>query len=73
MRSRRLRWLDVRQSVQDEYNRWVQTLSARTVWTSGCHNWYTVAGGRNTNNWPTYTFRYRRALRRFDLRDYETA
>jgi cation diffusion facilitator CzcD-associated flavoprotein CzcO len=73
MRSRRLRWLDVRKSVQDEFNRWVQTLSARTVWMSGCHNWYTVAGGRNTNNWPTYTFRYRRALRRFDLRDYETA
>jgi cation diffusion facilitator CzcD-associated flavoprotein CzcO len=73
MRSRRLRWLDVRTNVQDEFNRWVRTLSERTVWTSGCHNWYTVASGKNTNNWPTYTFRYRRALRGFDLRDYETA
>jgi cation diffusion facilitator CzcD-associated flavoprotein CzcO len=73
MRSRSLRWLDIRRSVQDEFNRWIRSLSEHTPWTSGCHNWYTVAGGRNTNNWPTYTFRYRRALRRFDVRDYETA
>jgi hypothetical protein len=41
----------------------------RTVWETGCHSWYTT-GGRNTNNWPTYPFRYQRQLRRFDLRDY---
>jgi len=62
-------WVDVREDVQSEFNRWVEALSSRTVWETGCHSWYTTAG-KNTNNWPTYPFRYRRQLRRFDLRDY---
>jgi len=69
MRRRRLRWLDVRAEVQADFNRWVEATSSRTVWETGCHSWYTT-GGRNTNNWPTFPFRYRRQLRRFDLRDY---
>jgi cation diffusion facilitator CzcD-associated flavoprotein CzcO len=69
MRSRRIDWMDVREEVQSSFNRWVETLSGRTVWETGCHSWYTVAG-RNTNNWPTYPFRYQRQLRRFDLDDY---
>ncbi|HXM56026.1 MAG TPA: NAD(P)/FAD-dependent oxidoreductase [Candidatus Dormibacteraeota bacterium] len=69
MRRGRLRWLDVRAEAQGEFNRWVEARSGRTVWETGCHSWYTT-GGRNTNNWPTFPFRYRRQLRRFDLRDY---
>ena len=72
LRRRRLRWLDVRGEVQAEFNRWVDALSSRTVWETGCHSWYTT-GGRNTNNWPTFPFRYRRQMRRFDLRDYLAA
>jgi hypothetical protein len=50
-------------------NRWVEALSRRMVWETGCRSWYTTAG-RNTNNWPTNPYRYHRQLRRFDLRDY---
>jgi cation diffusion facilitator CzcD-associated flavoprotein CzcO len=71
LRRRRLRWLDVRRDIQDEFNRWIAERSQRTVWETGCHSWYTT-GGRNTANWPTYPFRYRRQLRRFDLSDYVT-
>jgi cation diffusion facilitator CzcD-associated flavoprotein CzcO len=70
LRRRGLRWLDVRGEVQAEFNRWVDALSSRTVWEAGCHSWYTT-GGRNTNNWPTFPFRYWRQMRRFDLGDYE--
>jgi cation diffusion facilitator CzcD-associated flavoprotein CzcO len=73
LRQRGLRWLDVRRTVQDEFNGWVRSRSERTVWESGCRNWYTTATGRNTNNWPTYTLRYRLGLMRFDLGEYETA
>jgi cation diffusion facilitator CzcD-associated flavoprotein CzcO len=72
MRRRRLEWVDVRDDVQAGFNRWVEALSSRTVWETGCRSWYTTAG-RNTNNWPTYPFRYRRQLRRFDLRDYRVS
>ena len=66
----RLDWLDVRPDVQDSFNAWVTTASRTSVWESGCHNWYTTASGRNTNNWPDHTFLYRYRVRRFDLGRY---
>jgi cation diffusion facilitator CzcD-associated flavoprotein CzcO len=63
-------WLDVRPEVQREFNAWVQKASRTSVWESGCHNWYTTATGRNTNNWPGHTFRYRHRVRRFDQPSY---
>jgi cation diffusion facilitator CzcD-associated flavoprotein CzcO len=65
----RLAWLDVRPEVQDRFNDWVQSASRTSVWETGCHSWYTVSG-RNTNNWPDYTFLYRNRVRRFDLAAY---
>ena len=44
--------------------------SQTTVWESGCTSWYTTDSGRNTNNWPDYTFMYRYRIRRFDLSSY---
>lgn len=72
MRRHRLKWLDVRADVQAAFNLWISALSKGTVWETGCHSWYTTAG-RNTNNWPTYPFQYRRQMRRFDPSDYECA
>jgi cation diffusion facilitator CzcD-associated flavoprotein CzcO len=68
--AQRLAWLDVRPDVQDAFNVWVQSASRKSVWETGCHNWYTSPSGRNTNNWPSQTFRYRSRVRRFDLSAY---
>jgi cation diffusion facilitator CzcD-associated flavoprotein CzcO len=65
-----LEWLDVRPDVQDAFNKWVKAASHTSVWESGCRSWYTTASGRNTNNWPDYTFLYRYRVRRFDLAKY---
>jgi cation diffusion facilitator CzcD-associated flavoprotein CzcO len=70
LEAQRLAWLDVRPDVQDRFNSWVQSASHRSVWETGCHNWYTTASGRNTNNWPGHTFMYRYRVRRFDLGAY---
>jgi cation diffusion facilitator CzcD-associated flavoprotein CzcO len=70
LREERLGWLDVRPEVQAEFNAWVQSASSTSVWEAGCHNWYTTASGRNTNNWPVQTFLYRHRVRRFGLPDY---
>jgi cation diffusion facilitator CzcD-associated flavoprotein CzcO len=69
LEAERLAWLDVRPEVQDRFNDWVQSASRTSVWETGCHSWYTVSG-RNTNNWPDYTFLYRHRVRRFDLAAY---
>jgi cation diffusion facilitator CzcD-associated flavoprotein CzcO len=65
-----LAWLDVRPDVQQAYSDWVQAASRTSVWESGCRSWYTTAAGRNINNWPDHTFRYRHRVRRFDLARY---
>jgi cation diffusion facilitator CzcD-associated flavoprotein CzcO len=65
-----LDWIDVRPEVQQAFNAWVVSASRTSVWQSGCRNWYTTASGRNTNNWPVHTFRYRYQTRRFDLAGY---
>ncbi len=70
LQAQRLAWLDVRPEVQDAFSSWVQSASRTSVWETGCHSWYTTASGRNTNNWPDYTFMYRYQVRRFDLAAY---
>ena len=66
----RLAWIDVLPEAQARYNERVQQASHGTVWETGCDSWYTTADGRNTNNWPGYTFWYRALTRRVDLGDH---
>ena len=63
-----------RAEVEAAYNERVQRRLQNTVWNSGgCASWYLDRNGRNTTLWPTFTFTFRRHLRRFDLGDYVTA
>jgi cation diffusion facilitator CzcD-associated flavoprotein CzcO len=62
--------IDVRPQVQRSYNQWVQEKVTETVWDRGCTSWYRTASGKNTNNWPDFTFAYRARTRRFDPSSY---
>ncbi|MEO5878056.1 MAG: NAD(P)/FAD-dependent oxidoreductase [Streptosporangiaceae bacterium] len=64
------RTLEVRADVQSRFNRELQRRMRGTIWTSGCTSWYQTAEGRHVNNWPGYTFVYRRATRRPDPADF---
>ncbi len=64
-------WLDVRADVQDEFNDDVQRRIKSTVWDKGCTSWYQTASGKNTNNWPGFTFAYRRRVAKFDASAYD--
>lgn len=66
------RWLDVKPEVQGAFNTRIQRRIKRTVWDGACTSWYKTAEGKNTNNWPGYTFEYRRATRRLRPEDYQT-
>lgn len=65
-----VRWLDVRADVQDAFNAEVQERVKATVWDRGCTSWYKTASGKNTNNWPGFSFEYRRRTRRLNEGDY---
>ncbi len=60
------RWLDVKPQVQQRYNSALQERIKHTVWDQGCSSWYKTADGKNTNNWPGFTFEYRRSTRTLD-------
>jgi cation diffusion facilitator CzcD-associated flavoprotein CzcO len=66
----RAKYIDVRADVQREYNRELHRRFTGTVWNTGCTSWYKDADGKIVNNWPGFTFTYRRATRRPDPRDF---
>ncbi|MBN2447498.1 MAG: NAD(P)/FAD-dependent oxidoreductase [Phycisphaerae bacterium] len=66
------RWLDVRPEAHREFNEELQGQLRKTVWQAGCDSWYVTEAGKNTNNWPSFTFDYRRQTRFFDPVQYVT-
>lgn len=58
------RAIEVRPEVQESYAARMDRELAHTVWNQGgCSSWYIDSRGRNSLQWPTFTFRYREQLR----------
>jgi len=70
MQRENLASLEPRKEVQLQFNRGLEARLAKLVWSENCTNWYKTASGKNTNNWPGYTFTYRAATRRIREADY---
>jgi hypothetical protein len=74
MRERGAAEVEVHAEAQDAYNEEIQERLARTVWNNGgCGSWYFDSNGRNSIQWPGFTFEYRRRTRRFDTPAYRLA
>lgn len=71
VRSQNLRYMDVKPSTQNSYNKELQANLQGSVWASGCHNWYVNESGKNTNNWSDYTYRYHLQTTELDMSNYE--
>lgn len=63
--------MDVRKDSLERYSSVIQEELEGSVWSSGCSSWYLDANGKNTLNWPGFTFSYRRATRHVDTADYQ--
>ncbi len=63
--------MEVREEAQTRYCQVVQDGLSGSVWDSGCTSWYLDEHGRNTVNWPGFTFSYRFATRSADTTDYQ--
>lgn len=66
-----LHFMNVKASRQKAFSDMVQRQLKHSVWEAGCTSWYKTATGKNTINWPGFTFTYRRMASKLDLRDYE--
>jgi cation diffusion facilitator CzcD-associated flavoprotein CzcO len=73
IRTRSLKWVDVRPSVQDSYNAKIQGRMKHMVWGSGCHSWYLSKDGSNHSLYPGFAFEYAWRARRFRDAEYEIA
>lgn len=51
--------LEIKRARADAFDARIQGALARTVWQSGCNSWYINETGRNTVNWPGFTFTFR--------------
>lgn len=60
LRRTRGRSLDVRPEVQAAFNEELRERLARSVWESGCSNWYVDEHGYDTSNWPGTMSEFRR-------------
>ena len=50
--------IEVRADAQDCFMDWIQQRMARTVWLSGCRNWYLHRFGRKVTLWPGFAVGY---------------
>ncbi|WP_420388695.1 flavin-containing monooxygenase [Marinobacter sp.] len=63
--------MDVKPDRLRAFSEGIQTKLKNSVWDSGCHSWYLDSDGKNTVNWPGFTFTYRKATREVNPDDYE--
>lgn len=63
--------MDVKPQRLDRFSADIQERLAHSVWESGCHSWYLDKNGRNTINWPGFTFTYRRETLAADPDDFD--
>ena len=63
--------LEVRDTVQAGFNHALQARITNSVWDQGCTSWYKTESGKNTNNWPGFTFNYRLLTRSVNHDDYQ--
>lgn len=72
IKDERLRFIDIRQQVQDRYNEGIQSRMKHMVW-SGCKSWYLDADGTNHSLYPGFAAEYVLRTRRLRPEDYEIA
>jgi cation diffusion facilitator CzcD-associated flavoprotein CzcO len=58
--------IEVRREAADAFDRELRGALARTVWHSGCENWYVDEHGNDPNQWPYPFTSYRRRAARLD-------
>lgn len=65
-----IRSIEVREEVEEKYNREIQKKLKNTIWDSGCKSWYLSANGKNHTVWPGFTTEFRKRTAQIDLADY---
>lgn len=65
--------IEISRAAAEDFDRELRAALARTVWQSGCHNWYVDENGNDPNNWPWTWSAFRRRTRELVPGAYELA
>jgi cation diffusion facilitator CzcD-associated flavoprotein CzcO len=65
-----VRSLELKQHIQEQFNAGIQRRLQNSIWSKGCTSWYLTATGKNTANWPGYSFAFRLRTRSPKWNDY---
>ena len=65
--------IEVRREAAAEFDRELRAALGKTVWHSGCTNWYVDENGNDPSNWPWLWRTYRRRTASLDATAYELA
>lgn len=63
--------LSVKESVQGEFNKGIQSALSQSVWASGCDSWYITETGKITTLYPLNTAAFRKQLSQASLQDFD--
>jgi cation diffusion facilitator CzcD-associated flavoprotein CzcO len=63
--------IEVRRATAEGFDRELRAALAKTVWHSGCSNWYVDENGNDPSNWPWLWSAYRRRTARLEPGAYE--
>jgi len=66
-----LKFVDVKQDVQDRYNAGLQGRMKYMAWSSGCNSWYLSSDGSNHALYPGFAWEYALRTRKFKPNEYE--
>jgi cation diffusion facilitator CzcD-associated flavoprotein CzcO len=70
IRAENLKFMDIRQDIQDRYNEGIQKRMKHMVW-GGCKSWYLDEDGSNHSLYPGFAAEYVLRTRKLHPRDYE--
>jgi hypothetical protein len=65
--------IEVRSEAAEDFDRELRAALAKTVWHSGCSNWYVDENGNDPSNWPWIWSTYKRRTERLVPGAYELA
>jgi cation diffusion facilitator CzcD-associated flavoprotein CzcO len=71
MESARARQIEVKREAAEAFDRELRAALAKTVWHSGCSNWYVDENGNDPSNWPWIWSTYKRRTERLAPGAYE--
>jgi hypothetical protein len=71
MDKQHLRFIQVKETIHEQFNKSIQSKLKKTVWQKGgCRSWYQDAQGNNTSLWPDFTWVYILLMKNFDHENY---